>query len=74
MPGPTHVVALFQYHEIVVAGFLEFDAHAQAGESGSDDGDLGVLAHGNLVFLGADLALSVVVDAVMMTAGIHMYT
>ena len=45
VPGATDVVTLLQDHEVVVAGFLEFDGHAQAGESGADDGDLCVLCH-----------------------------
>ena len=45
VPGAADVIAFFQDDEVVVSGFFEFDAHAQAGEPGADDDDFCGLAH-----------------------------
>jgi hypothetical protein len=42
-PGAADLVGLLQDHEIGDAGVLELDGHAEPGEPGTNDDDLGTL-------------------------------
>jgi hypothetical protein len=47
-PGAAHPVRFFKHDEIVVAGLLQADRHAEAAEAGADDGDFIVVFHWTL--------------------------